>query len=85
MSKCVKDNENVDVLIKLVSDLVRTRLGVGREMSLVDITRLGCTRVEVGGWPPVLLSFDQPYDRDVVLNKAQCLDRTGLMVWASKI
>ena len=34
-----KDNENLDTLIKLMSDLVRTRLGIGREISLVDIAR----------------------------------------------
>ena len=34
-----KDNENLDTLIKLMSDLVRTRLGIGREISLVDVAR----------------------------------------------
>ena len=46
---------------------------------IVD-ARLGGTRVELGGWPPVLLCFEQLYDRDVVLNRATCLERTGLMI-----
>ena len=36
--------------------------------------------MELGGWPPVLLCFEQLYDRDVVLNRAHCLERTGLMI-----
>ena len=36
--------------------------------------------MELGGWPPVLLCFEQLYDRDVVLNRATCLERTGLMI-----
>ena len=35
----LQDNENLDTLIKLMSDLVRTRLGIGREISLVDVAR----------------------------------------------
>ena len=42
--------------------------------------RLSNTRVELGGWPPVLLCFEQISDRDVVFNRASCLERTGLMV-----
>ena len=34
-----QENENIDTLIKVISDLVRTRLGIGREISLVDIVR----------------------------------------------
>lgn len=34
-----QENENIDTLIKLISDMVRTRLGIGREISLVDIVR----------------------------------------------
>ena len=36
--------------------------------------------MELGGWPPVLLCFEQISDRDVVFNRASCLERTGLMV-----
>ena len=34
-----QEEENLDSLIKLISDLVRTRLGIGREIALVDIAR----------------------------------------------
>ena len=34
-----QENENIDTLIKLISDMVRTRLGIGREIALVDIVR----------------------------------------------
>ena len=63
-----------------MSDLVRTRLGVGRELTLLEVTRLGVTRVELGGWPPVLLCFSHTYDRDAVLSRASCLERSGIMM-----
>ena len=75
-----QEEESLDSLVKLVSDLVRTRLGVGRELSLLEVTRLGQTRVELGGWPPVLLSFEHSYDRDAVISRAGCLDRSGIMI-----
>ena len=59
---------------------MRTRLGVGRELTLLEVTRLGVTRVELGGWPPVLLCFSHTYDRDAVLSRASCLERSGIMM-----
>ena len=49
------DGENVDCLVKAISDVFRTKLGIGREISLVESQRLTSTRVEVNGCPPVLL------------------------------
>ena len=80
LPSCCQEEESLDSLVKLVSDLVRTRLGVGRELSLLEVTRLGVTRVELGGWPPVLLSFEHSYDRDAVMSRASCLDRSGIMI-----
>ena len=75
-----QEDESLDSLVKLVSDLVRTRLGVGRELSLLEVTRLGVTRVELGGHPPLLLSFEHSYDRDAVVSRASCLERSGIMI-----
>lgn len=44
--------------MKVVSDLVRTKLGIGREITLVDVARLATTRTEVGGVGPVLVTFE---------------------------
>ena len=85
----VQQAECLESLVKLMSDLIRTRLGIGREMVLVSINRLKPTkwveakveqqifveRCEVGGWPPLVLCFEHSYDRDAVLGKAHLLDR----------
>ena len=75
-----QEDENLEILIKMMSDIVRTRLGIGREVTLVDIYRLTCTRTEVGGLPPVVICFQHAYDREAVLNRAHCMERTGILV-----
>ena len=52
----------MEVLVKTISDIIRTKLGIGREMTLVTAHRLTCTRVEVNSCPPVLLSFEHVQD-----------------------
>ena len=76
----MQEDENLETLIKMMSDIVRTRLGIGREITLVDIYRLSCTRTEVGGWPPIVICFEHAYDREAVLNRAHCMERTGILV-----
>ena len=71
----MQDGENLEHLVKTISDIFRTKLGIGREISLVESYRLTSTRVEVNGCPPVLLSFEHQHDRDAVLAKASCLDK----------
>lgn len=76
----LQEDENLDNLIKMMSDIMRTRLGIGREVALVDIYRLSCTRTEVAGLPPVVVCFEHVYDREAVLNRAHCMERTGILV-----
>ena len=71
----------MEVLVKTISDIIRTKLGIGREMTLVTAHRLTCTRVEVNSCPPVLMSFEHVHDRDTVLTKTNCLDKnSGIVV-----
>ena len=81
----MQEDENLDILIKIMSDIVRTRRGIGREVTLVDIYRLSCTRTEVAGLPPVVVCFEHAYDREAVLNRAHCLDRSGIMVGTDSV
>ena len=76
----MQEDETLEILIKMMSDIVRTRLGIGREVTLVDIYRLSSTKTEVGGLPPVVVCFEHVYDREAVLNRAHCLERTGILV-----
>ena len=76
-----KEGETLEYLVKSISDIFRTRLGIGREISLVESQRLISTRVEVNGCPPILLCFEHQHDRDTVLSKAACLDKpSGIIV-----
>lgn len=76
-----QDEESLDNLVKIISDIFRTKLGVGREISLVEAYRLSPTRVEFNGFPPVLMSFEHQHDRDTILAKATCLDKqSGIVV-----
>ena len=67
-------------LIKEISDIFRTKLGLGREISLVQAKRLTSTRVEVNGFPPVLMSFEHQHDRDAVMAKMCSLDKQAGVV-----
>ena len=42
--------------------------------------RLESTQADVGGWPPVVICFEQSYDREAVLSKAYCLEKNGILV-----
>ena len=71
----------MDHLIKEISDIFRTKLGIGREISLVEAKRLTKTRVEVNGCPPVLVGFEHQHDRDAVMTKLGSLDKlSGVVV-----
>ena len=68
-------------LIKEISDIFRTKLGIGREICLVQAKRMTITRVEVSGFPPVLMSFEHQHDRDAVMAKMGSLDKqSGVVV-----
>ena len=70
-------------LIKEISNIFRTKLGLGREISLIQAKRLTMTRVEVNGFPPVLMSFEHQHDRDAVMSKMGSLDKqSGVVVRA---
>jgi len=76
-----KDDETMEDLIKEISNIFRTKLGLGREISLVQAKRLTMTRVEVNGFPPVLMSFEHQHDRDAVMSKMGSLDKqSGVMI-----
>ena len=72
--------ETKDDLVKMISDLVRTKLCIGRDMLIESLYRVESTSVDVGGWPPVVICFEQTFDRETVLTKAQTLERGGIMV-----
>ena len=42
--------------------------------------RLKPTRAEVGGWPPIVISFQHFYDKEAVLKRSDMLDRSGLLL-----
>ena len=63
-----------------MSDIVRTKLGIGREMTIDNLYRLESTIADVGGWPPVVVCFEHAYDREAVLSKALCMERNGILV-----
>ena len=68
-------------MVKTISSMMRTKLGIGREMCLVAAHRLSCTRVEVNSCPPILVTFEHVHDRDTVLTKTNCLDKnSGIVV-----
>ena len=37
-------------------------------------------RSEVGGWPPLVISFQHYYDKEAILNRADMLERSGILV-----
>ena len=76
----MQEEETTDHLVKVISDLVRTKLGIGREIAVDEMYRLERTLVDVGGWPPVVICFEQSYDREAVLSKAHCLEKNGILV-----
>ena len=75
-----QDGESSEQLVKTISLMMRTKLGLGREMCLVDAHRLTCTRVEVNSCPPILVTFEHLHDRDTVLAKTSALDKTSGIV-----
>ena len=68
-----------------MSDIVRTKLGIGREMTIDNLYRVESTIADVGGWPPVVVCFEHAYDREAVLSKAQSMERTGILVRKPRI
>jgi hypothetical protein len=42
--------------------------------------RLKPTRSELGGWPPLVVSFQHFYDKEAVLKRTDMLDRSGLVI-----
>ena len=75
-----QEGESPDQLVKTISSMMRTKLGIGREMCLVAALRLSCTRVEVNSCPPILVTFEHVHDRDTVLAKTSSLDKTSGIV-----
>ena len=75
-----QDGESSDQLVKTISSMMRTKLGIGREMCLVAAHRLSCTRVEVNSCSPILVTFEHVHDRDTVLAKTSSLDKTSGIV-----
>ena len=48
---------------------------------LIDLVyRLKPTRAELGGWPPLVVSFQHFYDKEAVLKRTDMLDRSGLII-----
>ena len=39
-----------------------------------------CVRSEVGGWPPLVITFQHYYDKEAILNRADMLERSGILV-----
>ena len=37
-------------------------------------------RSEVGGWPPLVICFQHYYDKEAILNRADMLERSGILV-----
>ena len=37
-------------------------------------------RSEVGGWPPLVITFQHYYDKEAILNRADMLERSGILV-----
>ena len=92
----------MESLANIIADIVRTRLGIRREIMLVNIFRLTPTkyeiayfsnliiqfinfRSEVGGWPPLVISFQHYYDKEAILNRADMLERSGILVKILKL
>ena len=40
----------------------RRQMGIRREMMMTGLARLTSTRAEIGGWPPLAVSFQHPQD-----------------------
>ena len=40
----------------------RRQMGIRREMMMTGLARLTPTRAEIGGWPPLAVSFQHPQD-----------------------
>lgn len=76
----VQEGECMESLANIMADIVRTRLGVRREVMLVNIFRLTPTKSEVGGWPPLVVAFQHYYDKEAILNRADMLERTGILI-----
>ena len=55
-------------------------MAVRRDIVLVGVKRLVPTKKEVGGWPPILATFHNFYDREAVLRRADMVQQSGMRV-----
>ena len=62
-----------DLNVLIVYFRVRKSLGIRREMMVTGLTRLIPTECEVGGWPPLSVTFSNEEDRREVLGRAGSL------------
>ena len=57
----------------MFDNMFRKNLGIRREMIVSGLSRLIPTECEVGGWPPMSVTFQTEEDRREVLGRAASL------------
>ena len=64
-----------------ISELLRKSIKVEKEIILTDVFRLQGRKWDIGGHPPVVVTFENSSERDAILSKNESTNRMfGLVV-----
>ena len=64
------EQDNFYILGHAVCDIIGKTLGIREEMMITEIVRLVPSKMELGGCPPLAVTFRNPEDKDSVLRRA---------------
>jgi len=78
----VPDNESFYTKAKVVSEIIRKTLGIRREVLITGLNRLIPVESEIGGWPPISVSFQSPEDREEVLSRGGAVRGSNIQITA---
>ena len=72
--------ETLDNLASKLAEIIRTYMGVRRQIVIVGAKRLPVTKGEASIKPPILVTFQNYHDREIIIRRADMLQTTGMQV-----
>ena len=64
------EQDNFYILGHAVCDIIGKTLGIRNEIMITEIVRLVPTKMELGGYPPLAVTFQTPEDKTMVIRRA---------------
>ena len=64
------EHDNFYILGHAVCDIIGKTLGIRNEIMITEIVRLVPTKMELGGCPPLAVTFQTPEDKTLVIRRA---------------